>query len=92
MHEVLRARKDERLLLIAELPGLLDGAAQRALRLADILQELRQKVIELFSGHLLERVAQARDEQDDLLVLLVGVVLLLTQHPRHALPDRLQTG
>ena len=85
MHEVLRARKDERLLLIAELPGLLDGAAQRALRLAKVLQERGDKRVKLLWHDLLKNMVQPRDEQDDLLILLVGVELLLPQHAHQAL-------
>ena len=85
LHKFLCQFDDLRLLIVAELAGLLDGAAQRALRLAKVLQERGDKRVKLLRHDLLKNMVQPRDEQDDLLILLVGVELLLPQHAHQAL-------
>ena len=85
MHKFLCDLDDLRLLIVAVLAGLLDGIAQRALRLAKVLQERGDKRVKLLWHDLLKNMVQPRDEQDDLLILLVGVELLLPQHAHQAL-------
>ena len=85
LHKFLCDLDDLRLLIVAELAGLLDGIAQRALRLAKVLQERGDKCVKLLRHGLLKNMVQPRDEQDDLLILLVGVELLLPQHAHQAL-------
>lgn len=72
LHKFLCDLDDLRLLIVAELAGLLDGIAQRALRLAKVLQEREDKCVKLLWHDLLKNMVQPRDEQDDLLILLVG--------------------
>ena len=51
-----------------------------------MLQERGDKRVKLLRHDLLKNMVQPRDEQDDLLILLVGAELLLSQHARQPLP------
>lgn len=58
LHKFLCALDDLRLLIAAELAGLLDGAAKRTLRLGKVLQKRRDKRVELLRHDLLKDVVQ----------------------------------